>query len=204
MRYALVTLLFAVVFIAGCITPPSTNITTPPILPGQKECTIVIDQEPYTELECGDVSYTDEVCVIRKLDYTATESPKVDLCISDTGCNGLPLGDCQACTQAMTRCILKIKNNEPTESGTWSVSAEYSIGDYGFIKDPITHTIEPGETLAFDFNQIYSPGKPISSASCDLNVESEPMFQDCHQETRTRQECANVTKTRPIEREVCE
>ncbi|MFH0737319.1 MAG: hypothetical protein V1827_01575 [Candidatus Micrarchaeota archaeon] len=204
MRYALVTLLFAVVFIAGCTTTPASDIVKPPVLPGEEGCTTVIEQVPYTELECGDVSYTEEVCVIRKLDYTAKQSPKVDLCISDEGCNGMALGDCQGCTQAMTRCVMEIKNEETIKSGTWSVGAEYSLGNFGFIKDPITHTIDPGETVAFDFNQIYSPGKPISSASCVLEIESDPMIEDCHQETRSREDCANVTKTRQVEREVCE
>jgi hypothetical protein len=191
-------------FIAGCVTPPNGGLPKPPVTPPVQECSTVIDQVPYEELVCGDVSFTEQVCTLRPLEYSLSSPPKVDLCISDSGCNGLPLGDCQGCTQAMTRCILKIKNEETQKSGTWSVGANYTLGNSGFLKDPITHVIAPGETVAFDFNQIYSPSYPINSASCSLFVSSKPWIEDCHEETRSREECRNMTKTKPVEREVCE
>ena len=203
MRSILVALIFAIIIVSGCVNTQS-GLPLPPVTQPEKVCTTITDQEAYSEVECGDVSYTEQVCVIRKLGYSIEQVPKTDLCISDSGCNGKPLGDCQVCTQAMTRCVLKITNDEKSKTGTWSVGANYSFGNYGFLKDPITHTIEPGQTAAFDFNQIYSPSKPINSASCKLFVTAEPSIEDCTEMTRSKEECRNVTKVRPVEREVCQ
>ncbi|MEW6748636.1 MAG: hypothetical protein AB1295_02935 [Candidatus Micrarchaeota archaeon] len=203
LRFVLISLLFAALFATGCISPPE-GIPSIPTQPGGEVCRTVTEEVPVVEEQCGEVSYTEQVCEIRELGYTATELPKVDLCISDGVCNGRPLGECQGCTQAMTRCILQVTNEETQKSGTWKVSANYSLGNSGFIKDPISYTIAPGETVNFDFNQIYSPGKPISSASCLLWISSKPKAEECHEETRSRVECRDVEATKTVEREVCE
>ena len=201
LRFVLISLIFAALLVAGCLVPPDM-----PFVPKEpeKECRTVTEEVPVVEEECGDVSYTEQVCELRDLRYTATELPVTHLCISDGVCNGQPLGDCQGCSQAMSRCVLQIKNEETQKSGSWTVGANYSLGNSGFIKDPITATIGPGEVYSFDFNQIYNPGQPINSASCVLFVISDPILEECHEVTRTRQECNDVTNVRIIEREVCE
>jgi len=99
--------------------------------------------------------------------------------------------------------MMVITNNDD-RSGTWTVGANYSLGDSGFIKDPITHTIGPNESATFDFHQIYVPGYPVNSASCELYIMDEPIIDDCHEETRIKRDCTNVTTFVTVEREVCE
>jgi hypothetical protein len=161
-------------------------------------------QVPVTTEECGPVSYTEPVCGNRKLNYSMTLSPKVDLCISDSGCTGDQLGDCQGCTKAMTRCVLTIKNLEPQKTGTWIVGANFTLTNAAFLKDRMTKEIRPNESFAFDYNQIYNPGQPISSAACSVFVVQEPYSEDCHDETRTRNECKNVTHMESVQKEVCQ
>src|SRR4030042_6529046 len=102
LRFVLISVLFAALFMSGCVSPPE-GLPSLPILPEEKVCRTITEEVPVMEAQCGDVSYTETICEIRDLEYTVTELPKVDLCISDGGCNGKPLGDCQGCTQAMTR-----------------------------------------------------------------------------------------------------
>lgn len=203
LRLVFTSLFFAALFLAGCVSPPE-GMPFVPAGPEEKVCRTVSEEVPVVEQQCGDVSYTEQVCDIRELNYTSNMLPPTHLCISDTGCNGMQLGDCQGCAQAMTRCVLQITNTETQKTGTWKVGANYSLGTSGFIKDPITHTIEPGETASFDFNQIYNPGQPINSASCQLFIISKPKIEECHEETRSREECKDITTTKIVEREVCE
>jgi hypothetical protein len=194
--------IFAALLMAGCVSP-STEVP-PGKEPAKPECRTVTEQVPQTKEECGELAYTEPVCGLRKLNYSITQPPRVDLCIEGPGCVGKPLGDCQACTKAMTRCIMTIKNEEEQKAGTWVVGANYSLNGAGFIKEPISSTIDPGKSFAFDFNQIYNPGSPISSAKCVLFVISDPWIEDCHEETRTKIDCRNVTTTVTVQREVCQ
>jgi hypothetical protein len=190
--------------IAGCVSPPGVQPPSPPNpFEKNKTCRNVTEEVSVVKEECGNVSFTEQVCGVRKLNYTATLLPKVDLCIGDGVCVGNPLGDCQECSKAMTRCVLVVYNEEPQEFGVWTVGANYTLGNFGFNKDPITQTIGPGQSYAFDFNQIYNPGQPINSASCALAVTSEPSTEECYEVTRLRPECNNVTRTVATEREVC-
>lgn len=190
---------------AGCITTPEKPAaTTPTPQPVPQKCRTVMDDVPKTELKCGDVVSTEEVCGLRKLNYTKEELPKIDLCISDGACTGKPLGDCQACVKAMSRCVMVIHNTEEVKSGTWSVAANYTLGNSGFNKDPITVTIPSNGTGTFDFNQIYNTNYPINSASCKLLIVKEPTTEDCRQESRTHNECKNVTTITQVPRTVCE
>src|SRR5262249_36889181 len=155
--------------------------------------------------ECGDVSYTVPVCGLRKLNYSVTHQPKVDLCIDDgTSCTGNSLGECPDCHRAMTRCILTITNDEAQQSGLWTVGANFTLPNAAFLKDPKMVQIDPNQSYAFDFYQIYSVNPPVNSASCSLFIIKEPTVQDCHQETRTRVECGNVTQNLTKITEVCE
>lgn len=186
---------------AGCVTPTEQTPLTPP---KQQFCLNVSQTVPVTEEICEEVSYTDEVCGIRKLPYTYTDIPRVDLCIGDGSCTGSPLSECRQCSSAMTRCIKVINNEDTKAAGTWTVAATFSFGTAGFNKDPVTATIQPNSSYAFDFYQIYAPGSPPSSASCTLTVTQAASVNDCHQETRTVTECANVTRFVSVEREVCQ
>jgi hypothetical protein len=191
--------------VSGCISPPAGQQGNPqPNQTANKTCRTVIDEVPDTKEQCGDITFSEPVCNMRNLNYSVTRPPKVDLCISDGVCLGKPLGDCQGCAKAMTRCILQVHNTESQKTGSWTVGANFSIGNFGFNKDPITRTIGPNQTADFDFNQIYTPDYPINSASCSLAVISEPTIEDCIQVTRTKTECRNVTSTTKIQREVCE
>ncbi len=202
---AIVLGIIALLLAAGCIQVPSggTPSQQPPPAPTQT-CRNVTTVTPVITEQCGNVSYTIPVCTLRKLNYSTSLRAKVDLCISDGPCNGQPLGQCEGCTSAMSRCVMDIKNNEPLQSGTWTVGANYTLGTAGFIKDPITATIDPNSSFAFDFHQIYNPGSPINSADCLLQVIKEPTIEDCHQETRTRVDCANVTSNSTTTTQVCE
>lgn len=199
----LIILGILVMFLFGCAAPIELPFEPPPLEP-EKECRMVTEERPFAGEECTNISYTEQVCEKRKLDYISAEPPVVHLCIADGPCVGSPLSECPACAKAMTRCMMVITNNDEDKSGTWRVGAEYTLGDAGFVKDPITQTIGPKESATFDFHQIYVPGQPVHSASCELYVIDEPILDDCHQETRLKRECANVTKYILVEKEVCE
>jgi hypothetical protein len=197
--------ILAFLMIAGCTTTPASKPSEEKPQPQKNQtCRTVTEGVPVVTEECGEVAYTEQVCSVRKLNYSFKLLPQVDLCISDGGCVGKQLGDCQGCVKAMSRCIMQITNTESEKSGTWSVGANYTLGNFGFHKDPITHSIGPNETVAFDFNQIYTPGYPISSATCTLAVASEPSAEICVGHTRTTTECMNVTKTQNVSKEVCQ
>lgn len=207
MRYSIIFALFAALLMAGCAeVPVPIDLGPGEPSPGEEEvvCRTVTEEVPVTEEVCEEISYTEEVCEKRSLDYTVTHLPKTDLCIRDSYCVGEPLGECPGCSEAMTRCIMVIKNEDAEKAGTWTVGAEYKLGTYGFIKDPITKTIKAGEEFSFDFYQIYQPGTPVYSASCEVFVIDEPIIDDCHDETRTMFECEDVTTMKTTEKEVCE
>lgn len=206
MKLSVLAVIVVMLFIAGCASPPQgqTPPTTPPTTTPTKTCRTVVDQIPYTDTRCGDVSYTEPVCGLRKLNYSTILLPEVDICMIDGPCAGSELSECQHCTKAMTRCVMVIKNEEPVQSGQWSVGANYTLGNAMFLKDPITLTIEANHTAAFDFNQIYELGEPANSASCKLFVVKEPTIIDCVQQTKSKYECQNVTMYRNESRQVCE
>ncbi|MEW6722886.1 MAG: hypothetical protein AB1324_06510 [Candidatus Micrarchaeota archaeon] len=204
MRFILALALISAIVIAGCMGAPQAPPEQKPPAQPAKTCRNVTEQVPFVEEECGPFSFTENVCGLRNLNYSIERVPKADLCTADGPCAGYPLSECQTCSKAMTRCVLIIKNEETLKSGEWSVGANYSLGNAGFVKDPITRTIAPGQSAAFDFDQIYTVPKPISSASCEVFVVSEPTIEDCHEETRSRTECTNVTRYNTVTREVCE
>ena len=165
---------------------------------------MVSEQQPYLEETCSDVSVTKPVCGIRALPYDMHNLSTLHLCVNDGECVGKPLGDCQTCSRAMTRCGILLSNDDKKSSGAWVVGANFSVSGGGFIRDPITKTLAPGESYEFDFEQMYTPGNPISSATCTVFLISAPKVDDCIDETRTTTECKNVTKYQAVERQVCE
>jgi hypothetical protein len=190
---------FAILLLAGCTAP---NISGP-TQPAAQNCSKVTEVKPVTTQQCSNISTTEQVCGVRKLPYGVVHLPKIDLCVVDDACIGKPLSQCNICTTAMTRCTLAIQNLDSQESGTWTVGASYKIGNAGFNKDPITQTIKPNETFAFDFQQMYAPGYPTNSASCNVTITAEATVNDCHGETRNTVECKNVTTNASVETIVC-
>lgn len=185
--------------LAGCAAPLLPSGQAAP----NTTCRIVIEQKPVTTEQCGDVSTTEQVCGLRELPSKVIMLPKIDLCIIDGDCVGKPLSQCPVCTTAMSRCTLVIENQDPQASGTWTVTANYTIGNAGFNKEPITATIKPNESYSFDYQQIYAPGYPTNSANCNISVISKATVNDCHGETRTARECKNVTVNASVQTQVC-
>jgi hypothetical protein len=190
----------AILLAAGCtgISVPSQEQA-----PAAASCRNVTEQKPVVSEQCSQVQSTEQVCGLRKLPYTVASPPKLDICIIDGDCVGKPLSQCPGCTTAMTRCTLIIKNDDPQKSGTWKVGANFTLLKSGFNKDPISITIRPNETAAFDFQQIYGPGDPVNSATCNISISEEAVVEDCHQETRPKTECRNVTTMTTVSRQVC-
>ncbi|MBI5228369.1 hypothetical protein HY988_07285 [Candidatus Micrarchaeota archaeon] len=196
-----VILLIGILLIAGC-TGQSAPKTTPTPEP-KTICTKVIEQIPIITEQCDNVSYTEEVCQLRELKYSVVGQTKTDLCIVSDSCAGSPLSSCRNCNRAMTRCTMTIKNLDPKETADWTVGANFTLPWAGFIKNPDSQTILPEHNATFDFYQIYSFSEVIIPASCDLYVINKPIINDCHQETRAKVVCANVTTTQSREKEVC-
>jgi len=197
--------LILALLLAGCTTQQVQPTPQPKPTPQTgKICRNITEQIPIVSEVCENVSYTENICGIRKLNYSTLNPIKIDLCISEGACSGMPLGDCPSCQQAMSRCMLIVQNKEDQKSGMWSVGANFTIGTFGFNKDPITSYIGPNENHTFDFNQIYVPGDPISSAVCSLSILSDPTIEECHQETRPKLVCRNETVMESVQKEVCQ
>ncbi|MBU0591611.1 hypothetical protein KKF81_00540 [Candidatus Micrarchaeota archaeon] len=197
-------LIFSFIFtilLMGCVGPEVTPDT--PAGQSDQTCSMVTDSQPTIEEQCGNVSFTEPVCGSRTLEYIITDVPKIDLCVADGPCVGRSISECTNCWKAMARCSILITNTD-NHDGIWVVGANYTLGNYSFIKNPISLTIRPNESQIFDFQQIYVPGSPINTAVCSLSVVSEPIIEECYEETRVTTECANVTVYVDTEKEVCQ
>jgi hypothetical protein len=198
-----ILIVLGILIIAGCVsTPqaqPSQNQTVP-----KASCRNVTEQQPYITEVCNDIQVTKQVCGMRDIPYDYHKMTTINLCLSDGNCSGKPLGDCQVCTTAMTRCGIIITNNDKQASGAWGVAANFTVKGGGFNMNPVTKVIAPNESAEFDFQQMYTPGNPISSANCVVGLVSAPKVDDCHDETRIASECENVTKYKQVDKQVCE
>ncbi|MBI5046574.1 hypothetical protein HZC07_02480, partial [Candidatus Micrarchaeota archaeon] len=195
MRYLVILGIFTLLFLGCTGTSPSTNVSS-----DHTNCRLVDQSTPVTKQECSDLSTTEPICSFRKVNYTSSLAPRIDLCASDA-CTGNPLGSCPNCSWAMSRCKMNVTNTD-SKSATWTVAANFSLGKYGVIKQPISQTIDPNQSYIFDFYLMYSPGTPINSASCNLAVVSDPTVQDCIQQTRKTTECKNVTTMVIVQKQV--
>ena len=205
-RNLMLICLAALIVAVGCIsmTAPS-GPATPGTETPNKTCHMATIQTPVTSEQCEDVTFTDQVCAKRKLNYTVSYAPRVDLCIGDGACVGKPVSACTStCQNIMSRCIMTIENKDRAKSGTWIVGATFSIKNFGFIKEPITQSIGPGQKGAFDFYQIYTATDSVNTATCNLTITSEPIIDDCHDETRTKRTCQNVTTFKTSQQQVCQ
>lgn len=196
------------IMLFGCVqggaqSQPQPLVTTPeqPVLPG---CHVVTMSEPYTETMCWNVTYTQEVCDREALEYTVSRVRTIDLCTGDGACTGKPVADCPyTCNNAMKRCQMDITNLNTEKSGMWVVGANFTIPNMGFEKEPQRLLISPGQTVTFDFTQLYTLGLKGTSVECSLYVMDAPVADFCHQESMTETECDEVTVYRTIEKEVC-
>ena len=208
MKKTIIMLIAAVLISAGCIDMGEVVEPLAPEEPGEiVTCRTVAEEIPYVEEECEDVTYSEEECDMRALEYTSGDLVVVDLCIEgQPECVGANLGGCiNKCTRAMKRCRMDITNNDEEYEGIWTLGATFSYDGASFIKNPESAEIRPGSTHTFDFTQIYDVGSQTPTmATCTLTMIYEAIVKDCRMVTRKAIECKNVTKTKVVEREVCE
>jgi len=195
----LLALSILILLVAGCVSSPSG----PQPASNESNCRNVSAQVPYQESNCTNVSITTQVCGSRALPYRMVNITRIDLCVSDGSCTGLPLSQCNACSRAMTRCGVIITNDDTNESGTWVVGANFTVSGGGFINNPVSKSLDPNESFEFDFQQMYTLGPSPSSATCDVFLVSAPKADDCHDVTRMETECTNVTAYNSTETQVC-
>jgi hypothetical protein len=198
----LILLTALMVLVAGCTLPVGTQEQKPADEKNQT-CTTVSQLVPSTEEKCSNITYTEPVCQRRKLNYTTNALDQIDLCSSDGACTGKPINECYTCTKALTRCQLVIKNLDGKRQGTWTAGANFTLKSGGFVKDPVTISIGPNESEIFDFQQIYVPDSLRYPAICKVYVLDVPTVEDCHEETRTRRVCSNVTEYKSVDKKVC-
>jgi hypothetical protein len=206
MRYIIILLTILLVF--GCTGSP-VELPSLPSEPqdtqqSEEVCRTVTEMVPAQVEECGEVAYTEEECGKRTLNFTSEVAPTTHLCMIDGDCGGKPISECTACAKAATRCTMTITNDDEKKSGVWSVASNFTLGNSVFVRDPVTKTIDPGESEEFDFQHFYVPGFPINTATCQVFLMEEAEVDDCIQVTHTREECYNVTKQVSVDREVCE
>ncbi|MFH2101025.1 MAG: hypothetical protein ABII71_02975 [Candidatus Micrarchaeota archaeon] len=192
----------------GCLNPevvtppPGVPVSQPPLLPG---CKIVTITEPYEETVCYNITYTDEVCERKALEYSVSQISTVDLCTSDGGCVGKDISTClNICQSAMKRCRMNLTNLDDTSAGVWVVGANFTTGKVGFDKEPTSAYIKAGDTFTFDYSQLYSLGLYGNSMACSLFVVGAPVVDVCHMESRDDTQCDEITRYKTVEREVCE
>lgn len=198
--------LFLVLF--GCLTPEATppppGVPTPqsPSLPGCKMVTIT---EPYQVTECWNLTFTEEVCDRKALEYAVSAVHTLDLCTQDSDCVGKQLVECpRTCEGAMKRCRMNVTNLDDANAGVWVAQANFTIDNLGFEKEPTSAFILPGETFTFDYTQLYKLGLYGSSMECTMGLVSTPVAEVCHLEGRETTQCDEVTRYKTVEREVCE
>jgi hypothetical protein len=201
--YALTTMFMLI--LAGCIAGPGP-IPSPEESPQEEpvvSCRTVIVEEPYIEEVCEQVSYTEEECEMKELNYTSSQITMTDLCVDDGDCVGKDVSECiRTCTRAMKRCQMEITNEDAYE-GTWVVGATFHYNGASFVKNPESKDILPGKSHIFDFQQIYTLGDPPTTATCTVSVLYPAITKVCVDVEKTRIDCTNVTKMRAVETEVC-
>jgi hypothetical protein len=195
----------------GCTAPQSDVDGSDSILPDDTsgsdvpECSVVTITEPYTETICWNVTYTEEKCEKKALEFSLSTLTKTDLCTQDGSCVGRDLVECpHTCTGAMKRCRMDVTNMDEEYAGLWVVGANFTRGKSGFIKDPEGIMIPPGESRTFDFTQLYTLGKRGSSMECELFVIDSPEVEVCYLVGHEDTECEEATKYRTVEKEICE
>jgi hypothetical protein len=199
------SVLFVLGMFFGCISMLDSN-GAPQDVPTAPTCRTVIVQEPYTEEVCQNVSKMEEVCETITLNFSLSDINKTNICVEEGLCvNWFPNGTCTTyyCSKAMMRCQMHLTNLDTQKSGTFGISANFTLGDATFNKEEITHTIFPTESATYDFNQFYVMDINQVKADCDLSVTSDAKLQDCRIESRIFEDCANTTKYQEVEKEIC-
>jgi hypothetical protein len=190
----------------GCIS--MMEDTVPPIQPDTApSCRIVLTQEPYSAEVCQNVSKMEEVCATKALNYSLVQTNKTYLCTEKELCVAhYSSGKCalKYCSKGMTRCLANLTNLDPQKSGTWSVSATFTVDSVELKKNPETETLLPGESAIFDFSQFYDMDQDQKTAECKIFVSTPAKVQDCSFITKIAKECKNETKYKEVEQKICE
>ena len=151
MKYILAICLIAI-FLFGC-----TSQSEQPVQQEQQKpvCKTMTKQQTVTRSVCQNLSKTSTVCNERSMNYSILSSTTSTICTSGA-CSGISLYDCMDCSGAMTRCMSTVKSNEKNSSGIIEMAANFTFPNGAFVKNPVSHTIKPGQNTTFDFYQSYS------------------------------------------------
>ncbi|MFH1222110.1 MAG: hypothetical protein V1492_03430 [Candidatus Micrarchaeota archaeon] len=206
--FVFLAIVAGILFLAGCINGPAngSNNSWVGTQGNIKTCRLVAEETPYTEQVCNDLSESKEECAMRELNYSAGKLIESDICMSGAGnCGGEQLINCiPGCTQANKRCRMTITNLDPQHQGTWTMGATFVYSGQSFVKVPVSIKLAPGESGTFDFLQIYGLGDRPTQATCTLSMIYPAIVQDCKTITHLRTDCKNITKTKLVEKEICE
>lgn len=189
-------LVFALFLGFGCLNSTPAENNAP-------DCTIVTKSVPEEKIQCGNFSYTEQVCENLAIPYQISTVDKSDLCTDTGNCFGENFSSCSPCQSATTRCSMTITNTDPLYSGDFVVGASFGSNGLNVSREPLRKRIQFNSSEKFDFYYSYGSKSLSRAASCDVFVISSPMNFGCHQETRTREECKNVTETKLVQSEVC-
>ncbi len=204
MRFFIVALFVGMLFLAGCLQlqQPSAPDEEKPQPTEAPKCKTVREEVPYTEEECKEVMVTKQRCEKKEINYSFEMEGPTYICSQNGECSGRPLDECRVCTTAVARCTMRITNLDE-EAGAFKVGARFLLIDDVFERAPITKVVKPGKTEEFDFQQFYV-ARLVRYADCELEILEVPEIEKCVDVSEPAQECKNVTKTKIVEREVCE
>ncbi len=132
------------------------------------------DTEAYQDQECQTVPYTDTECAQQALVYSKTDFT----CTRE----GL-IGD-----WSVTKCTI---NNLDSEGGTFSVSIGAVVSGSN-VGEQQSSYIYPQTSHAFKYSV------KADSTACYCNEGTIPTKQVCRDVIKTRQDCHEVTKYRPV------
>ncbi len=196
-KFLLLGLLLILFIGFGCVS------TTNPPNDSKPDCTLVTKSVPEEKLQCGNFSYTSEVCENLAIPYEISQINKSDLCTDSGDCFGEQFSLCRPCQSATTRCSVVIKNTDPLYSGEFVVGATFQSSGLNVTRDPLRKIVPFNSSAQFDFYYSYGSKSLNRAAACQIDVISSPTVYGCHQETRTKEECNNVTEMKLIQSEVC-
>ena len=189
----------------GCIALPSTQSQNGTNV--SHGCKTVTSSEPYSESVCQNVSTMEEICQTKELNYTLVKDTQTDFCLENNLCTYLySNGTCaiSLCSKGMSRCKANLTNLDTQKSGTWDVAANFTFDNAVFAQNPITKTILPKEQEIFDYSLFYDIGLGQEKPICLIYVKTPAKLQDCNYVTTIERQCANETKFKTIDTEVCD
>ncbi len=190
-------LVFVMILGFGCVNQSQSSTDK------KLDCTIVTKSVPEQKVQCGNFSYTEQVCENLAIPYQLSPTEKSDLCTDSGNCFGENFSRCSPCQSATTRCSVVVTNTDPLYSGEFIIGASFESNGLNVSREPLRKRIQFNSSEKFDFYYSYGSKSLNRAASCNLFVISSPTTFGCHQETRTREECKNITETKLVQSEVC-